>query len=72
MPPVPATISRDAMLAPHPSRIGATNLAAFGAAPQGTQYSIRMRCVGLMTMREVFHTCPLQLRAMSAGNAICD
>jgi hypothetical protein len=31
-----------------------------------------MWCVGLMTMREVFHTCPLQLRAMSAGNAICD
>lgn len=56
MPPVPGINSTDASVAPHPWSNGATNLAALGAAPQGTQYSMRMRCVGLIAMLAVFHT----------------
>ena len=52
MPPVPGTTSIDAMTGPQPARICATRLAAFGAAPQGWQYSMRNVCCGLTATRK--------------------
>jgi hypothetical protein len=49
MPPVPGTTSSDPVTGPQPARICATRLAAFGAAPQGWQYSMRNVCLGLTT-----------------------
>jgi hypothetical protein len=41
MPPTPVTTSTAATLSSHSSRIRAARPAAFGSAPQGTQYSMR-------------------------------
>ncbi len=43
MPFAPGTTSIAVTSASHSSRIRATRPAAFGRAPQGTQYSIRIR-----------------------------
>jgi hypothetical protein len=45
MPFAPGTTSTDTRSFSHSSRTRAARPAAFGRAPQGTQYSIRMRCL---------------------------
>ena len=52
MPPVPGTSSSTRIAFCHRARIVAARPEAFGPAPQGTQYSMRIVCTGFIAMEE--------------------